>query len=233
MKTKRRGIRILLIVIVCFAVLRLCMPSIVLHFVNKKLAALDGYYGHVDDIDIALYRGAYVVNDIYINKVDSVTKKQTHFFSCPEIDLSVEWSAIFKGKIVAEVEFEKPVVKYTLHKTIGEKTSDTVDFIQLVKDFVPVKINRFSVSGGEVHYVDQNEKPPVDIVLGNISIEATGFTNEPEKTKLLPASIIFKGDLYDGKLVVDVKLDPLSKIPVFDLNAELTQTNLVYLNPFF
>ena len=36
--------------------------------VNNELAHLEEYYGHVDDIDIHLYRGAYEIKDIYIVK---------------------------------------------------------------------------------------------------------------------------------------------------------------------
>src|SRR4051812_13586137 len=78
-------------------ILRLFLPAIVLRYVNKTLADMHGYYGHVTDIDISLYRGAYQINDIYLNKVDSVSKKQTPFFSAGTIDLSVEWRALFQG----------------------------------------------------------------------------------------------------------------------------------------
>jgi hypothetical protein len=29
---------------------------------------MKGYYGHIDDIDVSLYRGAYQINDMFINK---------------------------------------------------------------------------------------------------------------------------------------------------------------------
>lgn len=41
--------------------LRLALPYILLNYVNKQLTKIDGYTGHVDDIDVALYRGAYTI----------------------------------------------------------------------------------------------------------------------------------------------------------------------------
>jgi hypothetical protein len=231
---RKKALFVLVPILILLIIFRLFLPSIILHFANKKLANIQGYYGHVKDIDVALFRGAYVVNDIYLDKVDTLKKDTVDFFSCPQIDLSVEWKALFHGKIVGEVEFIDPDVKYTLDKTVGKKAQkDTVDFIQLVKDFMPLKINRFAIDSGKIHYRDPNSNPKFDISLTNLSVEAIGLTNDPEPGILLPAHIIMNGDLYDGSFNVNVELDPLKKIPTFDLDAQLTKTNLAKMNEFF
>lgn len=99
-KKKRKTLRYLLIFIGIVVVIRLLLPNVVLHFVNKSLSTMKGYYGHVEDIDLALIRGAYKIDSIYINKQDSTTQKQTPFFAASLIDLSVEWKALFKGGIL-------------------------------------------------------------------------------------------------------------------------------------
>lgn len=234
--TKRfRWYRWPLFILLFLVALRIALPYVVLKFANDKLADLDGYYGHIGDIDIALYRGAYVMKNIYIDQIsDDDKKKRTEFFTANRIDFSVEWKALFDGKVVAEVEFDRPVVQYTLHKTIGKNAEpDTTDFIELVKSFVPLKINRFDVLDGEIHYVDPYSTPKVDIPLSEINMQGKGLTNESQPGELLPASIEVTAKLYDGNLDVDVKLDPLTKVPTFDLTANLTQTDLNYFNPFF
>ena len=72
----RKPVKIIIIVIGVLIILRLLLPYIVLHYANKTLADLDGYYGHINDIDISLYRGAYQINDMYLNNVDRRTGKQ-------------------------------------------------------------------------------------------------------------------------------------------------------------
>src|ERR1035437_10159108 len=96
------GIAVLLIII------RLILPYVVLHYSNKTLATMKGYYGHIDDIDLSLYRGAYIINNIYLNKIDSVSKKQTKFFTSRDIDLSLEWGALFHASIVGKLVFDSP-----------------------------------------------------------------------------------------------------------------------------
>jgi hypothetical protein len=231
---RKRRLRIFVITLGILLIIRLCLPYIVLYFINKKLAGLDGYYGHANDIDLALYRGAYVINDVYLKKVDKDTKDTTNFFNAPKIDLSVQWHALFEKKIVAEVEFESPVIQYTMHKTIGKDAEkDSTDLIQLVKDLVPIKINRFAVSNGQIHYKDETKSPVVDVPMTMVTIEAKNLTNKPDTGVLLPATIVMNSRLYDGTFALNVKLDPLNKVPTFDLNATLGNTNMVYLNNFF
>ena len=57
--------------VLILVVLRILIPGMVLRYANKTLAELDGYYGQVEDINIALYRGAYQLDGFYLNKVDS------------------------------------------------------------------------------------------------------------------------------------------------------------------
>ena len=66
-------------VILLLVAVRLALPSIVLHQVNSRLMALEAYDGHVDDIDLALWRGAYRIDGIRIVKTGA--KHPTPFFS--------------------------------------------------------------------------------------------------------------------------------------------------------
>ncbi len=234
LKRRKRKWKVIVVIVGVLLCVRIAMPYVILHYANQKLATLDGYYGHIEDIDLNLYRGAYVINDIYINNVED--KDTTPYFSAPRIDFSVEWDAIFDGKLVGEVEFEKPILNYTLGKEIGkgEIKDDSANFIQLVNDFMPLRINRFSVNNGEIHYIDLGRDPKVDVPLTAVNIVGTGLTNESDTTDTsLPASIKMDAVLHNGKLTVNTLLDPLNKNPTFDLDATLTNTELTHFNNFF
>ncbi|WP_430403190.1 DUF748 domain-containing protein [Fluviicola sp.] len=214
-------------------IFRLLLPYIVLHYVNGKLENLEEYYGHVDDIDIHLYRGAYEIKDIKIlKKVDKGAKKDTiPFFKSPSIDLSIEWSAIFKGSIVGEISVEEPVINFVKDKHKGEDMkADTADFAQLVDDLMPVTINRFDIHNGQVHFRDLEAKPKLDIAMKNINITATNLTNVTDSKELLPATLKATAEAYQGKFVLNAKFDGLAKVPTFDMNVSLNGLHLVLLN---
>ena len=70
----------ILIIIGLFVILiRLLLPHFVLWYANKTLAKMPGYYGHIEDIDLSLYRGAYIIKNIYLNKIEPASKNQTTF----------------------------------------------------------------------------------------------------------------------------------------------------------
>ena len=96
LKKKRLWLPITIIVLLIVA--RLLLPYFVKNYVNKTLANIPGYYGQVEDIDIALWRGAYVIHGLYLNKLDGVT--QVPFLNFEKTDISIEWDAILDGKIV-------------------------------------------------------------------------------------------------------------------------------------
>ncbi|MBI3882720.1 MAG: DUF748 domain-containing protein, partial [Sphingobacteriales bacterium] len=200
---------------------------------NKSLAKVPGYYGHVNDIDLSIYRGAYQINDMYLNKKDSVNGKQTDFFKVRNIDLSVEWRALFKGKLVGKLEFDSPKLIFTKDKTeIGKVAKDTNDFRKILRDFMPLQVNRFEVKNGSIHYVDHTSKPKVGIALTNAFVLAENLTNVIDKNKKLPSTVTAKANAYEGTLSFNMKLDGLAKHPTFDMNAEIKNTNLVLLNDF-
>src|ERR1035437_3976290 len=84
-------------IVVVLIVIRAFLPYIVLHYANKRLAEMPGYYGHIEDLDLNLYRGAYTLKTMYLNKVDSIDKKQIPFFFSQVIDLSLEWPSLLHG----------------------------------------------------------------------------------------------------------------------------------------
>ena len=133
-------------ILILLVIIRLVLPFVVLRLVNDRLTKIKGYYGHVVDIDIALIRGAYQLDSIYLNKVDTISNRQTAFFSASVIDLSVEWKALFKGSIVGEIIIEKPVITFTKDKVEPKSVrEDSSSFKDLKDDLMPLQINRVEI----------------------------------------------------------------------------------------
>lgn len=229
----KKKYKILISVVVLLIIIRLILPYVVLHYANKALANVKGYYGHIDDIDLSIYRGAYIINDIYLNKVDSVSKQQTPFFKSRNIDLSVEWGALFHGSIVGELTFDSPELIFTKDKTdLTDVKKDTTDFRKLLKNFMPLKVNRFEVNDGTIRYADNTSTPKVDIALKQTHILALNLKSVIDDKVELPSTVTAQANAYEGTLSFNMKLNALADNATFDLNAEIKNTNLVLLNDF-
>lgn len=225
---------VVLSIVGILVIARLILPYVVLHYANKSLANMNGYNGHIEDIDIALIRGAYKIDSIYLNKVDSLSGKETPFFAASIIDLSVEWKALFHGSIVGKLDFENPVIRFTKDKVEPKDVQgDSTDFRKLLDDFMPLQVNRFTINNGNVRYKDDTSTPKVDIGLTALNVTALNLKNSYDSAALLPASVAATANVYEGTMTVNVKLNPLAEVPTFDMNAEVKNTNLVLLNEFF
>lgn len=224
----------LLGLLILMIVIRLILPYIVLHLVNKNLSEIKGYYGHVNGIDLAIIRGAYRIDSIYLDKKDTITNKQTPFFASSAIDLSVEWKALFHGSIVGEVILQKPMLRFTKDKVEPKDVArDSSDLKELLDDFMPLQINRCEINQGRIIYIDGKSKPPVDIQMTNVHVVAENLRNSYDSTVVLPSSINATATVYEGLLTFKAKTNPLADDPTFDMSAELKNTNLVKLNDFF
>jgi hypothetical protein len=232
-RKRKKWLQIGLVVLLLLVIFRLILPYVALNYINKSLARIDGYYGHVADLDLALIRGAYVVRDLYINVVDTVTLEQVPFFAAGNIDISIEWKSLFKGRIVSELECDTAILRITDDASEPEKLEkDSSDFRIMLKTFTPLKVNRFEVMNGQIQYLDPDANPPVDISLDHAHILALNLSNV-EDTTLLPANVTATANVYGGEMTFNMRVNALANDPTYDMNLEIKNANLVRMNDFF
>ncbi len=234
MKTLWRSKLFWLVIVLAVAalVVRVMLPIWVRDYVNEKLGTMEEYTGHVADVDLHLWRGAYSVHGIEIKKKgDGVP---VPFLTAPTIDMSIEWKALFDGALVGEIHLEQPKINLVNGKSkattqVGLEQSWT----DKVRDLFPLKINRFTVSGGELHYRDFNRKPRVDVEMDRIRMIATNLTNSRDLSETLHSEIEIAGrPLRAGQLRANIDLDPYAAKPTFAFELEADAIPLVKLNDF-
>ena len=70
---KRHRLRVLMWIVGVVIVIRIVLPYVLLHVVNGRLAHVPGYHGHIADLDLAIIRGAYQIEQFNMERVDSVS----------------------------------------------------------------------------------------------------------------------------------------------------------------
>ncbi|MFN2475243.1 MAG: DUF748 domain-containing protein [Chthoniobacterales bacterium] len=220
------------ILLVAVLIVRAMLPIWVRDYVNRKLSEMEDYRGHVADVDINLWRGAYTIRAVEIKKVSG--NVPVPFFAAPAVDLSVEWKALFHGAFVGEINFEHP--KINLVNAASKANSQAPldePWTEKVRQLFPLKINRFTVNEGEVHYRDFSKKPAVDVVLDRLDVVATNLTNSTKVAETLKANIEMKGrPLREGTFKTEINLDPYAAKPTFAMKSEIDGVPLVKLNEF-
>lgn len=225
-----------LIVLIVLVTIRVALPTIVKKYVNKTLNELDGYSGSVDDIDLNLFRGAYVIKKL--NIVQTGDSIPVPFVAIDQIDLSVHWKALFNGSIVGEVILNKPVVNFAVAEGESEdgkvsQDGSGADWTQTLDDLMPLQINRFEIVNGQINYKDFTSRPKVDISVNDLNLLAQNLGNVKDKKQQLPSSLSMHANSIGGGILnVDAKLNILKKIPDFDIDFEFENVDLTALNDF-
>lgn len=234
---KHRTRKVILIVLGSLLVLliglRIALPYILLRFVNRELQTIPGYTGRVDDIDVHLYRGAYTIKVIRLDKTGG--KVPVPFFSADALDLSVEWSALLHGRFVGKLIVRHPILNFAKGPTKETTQTEipTKPWTKVVGDLMPLKLNRFEIFDGEIHYRDFYSSPKVNIFATDIHILAENLSNAKHQPEELPSTVHATCDgIYGGKAWLEMKLDALNDIPTFSAKAELTDMDITQLNDF-
>ena len=191
---------------------------------------MPGYTGHVDDIDIHLYRGAYVIKSLLLKKKSDPRKYP--FIQIAQSDLSIEWSALFKGRLVGKVILGRPVVNYLSTESMAnEPPKDS--WTKTVKALIPISINSLQVNEGRFDYRQLGKQPNTDFNIDHMRLTALNLANVQKTSDPLPSQVNLTGvSIGSGRLKIAMKVNVLKDIPDFNMGLQLTGTNLLSLNRF-
>ncbi len=228
--------RKLLIAIATIAILllalRIALPSIVQRYVNNKLDESPDYAGQIGDIDIALILGAYSIEDIEVEKIES--EVPVPLFAAREVQFSLLWKALFHGAVVGEAELYAPIINVVDSKDEEKKQDGDVEkFIDVADDLFPLLIDQVEIHDGQLHFQNFDIQPPVDIYLNNIEGVARNLSNSEALTDSPIAHIEITALAMDeSDLAVNAAVDTSKVDPTFDLNLKLLSLPMSHLDDF-
>ena len=223
---------ILLVLVILLLAARLYLPFWLKDYVNEKLNAMDGYRGSVEDIDVQLFRGAYTIKGLDLYKIDKGIPAP--FVAIASSDISVQWGALFHGRIVSDIHLTQPVLNFAVSKS-GQtsQTGTETNWNPLLDALVPIDINIVEIIRGKVTFKDYSAEPPTDIYIRNVNGALTNLRNVSDEKVALPSGIRFTGtSISDGKLSVNGKLNTLTKYLDMDLDTKLEGAQLSGFNSF-
>jgi len=222
------GVLVLLLVVV-----RLFLPSILKRAINERLDQIPAYSGRVEGVGVSVFRGAYSMHGLQLDKREAGETRP--FLSVEHIDFSLAWGQLFRGKVVSEITVLRPRLNFVQGAT---KETSQLDFDrrwqEVINDLFPIEITDFTVNEGEVHFVALERKPPVDVFIRDLHIQARGLRNRPDlDTGDQQATILVEATTPgNGKLALSSELEPLAPDPRFHLKLKIEKLSLPALNQF-
>lgn len=227
----KKGIKIALIVVAAVIAIRLVLPYFVKKYVNKTLNEIEGYNGGVDDIDLHLFRGAYVIKNLKL--LNESTNDTVPVVDIERIDLSVEWRALLHGSVVGQIALINPAINLMPAEEEKDESEEAepVDWTEAMKDLIPLKINRFTVESGKINFIDFQTSPRVDVYLDSLFLSITNISNVESKESRLPSAVNLAASSIGGgmiRLAMDANF--LKKIPDIDGNLSFENIDMAAFN---
>jgi hypothetical protein len=232
MTRRRKAVIVLGVLVLLLVGGRLVMPHAVKDYVNDKLAALDSYHGHVGDIDIHLWRGAYSIDDIVIEKTGAA--RPVPFFKTRRLNFSVEWKSLMKGSVVAEATFEGPELNLVQAESEREsQLGKEENWNARLEELFPFRFNTIEVNEGTVRFVAPGISTRDAITARGVHGSVTNLTNVVESGKATFADFKINATVLEGApAVVAGSVDAFAAQPTFDVNMEVKKVKLPQVNPW-
>jgi hypothetical protein len=219
------------VLVVALIIVRVMLATWVASYVNARIDRMGDYHGHLASVDLHLWRGAYSINNLGIDKRTS--KVPVPLVKAPRIDLSVSWSALFHGAVVAQVVFHEPELNFvdTPGKG-GGQSGQGVDWRAQLEQLFPVRLDEVHVRNGKVHFRNFGSDPPVDLVATNVDGTVRNLSNTRTAAERAASFDLTARILGDAPLTTHAEFDPLGTLRDFNFAVKVSDVDLKKANDF-
>lgn len=235
-KSSRRALALVVGLIVILVAIRAALPGIILKQLNRTLdTAMTDYQGHIKDFDLALWKGTYYIEGLWLRKRSAPAGQ--NLIEIKNIEVDVSWAALFRGHLFLDVQLWEPVI--TLYDSAKpeakQQGTEEKNWTQVLDSLIPFKIQSVQVHDGTFRFRRSDLSPPVEVNLDRIGLQLTNIGNiHSENEQKLPS-----------KLNVDARLQKQSDVSLKGrlrlaqepwaarLRLDLAPFPLASLNDFF
>ncbi|HKY32328.1 MAG TPA: DUF748 domain-containing protein [Candidatus Polarisedimenticolia bacterium] len=194
--------------------------------------SLTGYSAQLDRLDLHVWGGSL---DLYGLTISQDAHPDPPIGEFPRLTASVQWRALLRGRVVADVELERPALMVDLRQ-LQEESADAVPverkgWQEAVEAIYPFKINELRVAGGELVYIDTDPERPLR--LHEVSFTAKDIRNVRSRERTYPSEVMLEALVFDrGRLSLAGHADFLSQPhPGIKGRVILSDVELGYFTP--
>jgi hypothetical protein len=226
-----RGVGIVLLVVaLLLGSGRAILPWAVRDYVNRTLDHNPLYQGNIGKVTIHLWRGAYSIEDVRINKTTG--NVPVPFFAAKRVDFALEWNALRQRKLVGRVLMDQAEINIVDAPDEGEaQTGGGGLWLQMLTDLFPFKINSAVINDGSIHFRAYQAVKPVDVYISQLQATIDNLGNIRDETDPLVATVQAAGLVMDqAKFEFKMTLDPFSYRPTFHMAMRLLGLDVTKLN---
>src|SRR5678815_4748886 len=153
---------------------------------SRVNAALKGYHVSIRHLDFHPFGFSLDLEDVVVRQ-DQVPDPAVA--AIPKLSASVEWRQLIRGRLVGEIEIDRPTVNLNLSQAREEAKDPTPvekkGWQEALEAIYPLKINLFTIRDGTFVYTDAGPFKPLH--LRKVNVEASNIRNVKSKERTYPS----------------------------------------------
>jgi len=226
-------------VIVVWLAVRIFLPTVILHYLNKEIERSENIAGKIEDLQLGIILGKVVFKDIHLEG----RPKKDFELNVARAELDLQWWSLLTGKFKVDVRVGD--VLLVLNMGTPSKKDDDKDkkdenikeaYQKVRREFratLPTYLSSLEINPLNVRIVDQSDMalPIFRILDTRVLLEE--LSNRPEKQDE-PSKLVFEGRTSGkGKFAGYFLFSGVESNPGLKAQMQLSHMDLRFLNPFF
>jgi hypothetical protein len=232
---RRLGRNVLLILfalLILFLAVWYTTPYVLRDYLNKRGAELPDYHLNINWVEIHPWNCSMDLIDLTLAKKATVIP--VPFYRGPRVHIALQWGRVIHLDFLSSITCIRPVVNFVNGPTA--ETSQTIlepAWVQTVQQMVPLRINRFQVIEGDLHYYDFQAQPEINMEMDHFELVADNLVNATKSTSEFPSTVVLSGHPFlVGRMTAELAANVDKKQPTFSEKLRLTNIPAVGLNAF-
>ena len=191
-------------------------------YVERQMnARLQGYSVRIGALDFHPFGFSVDLKDVVILQ-DSYPDPPV--VRVPELSASMQWRALLRGRVVSDIQIERPAVHINLtqvrHEARDEVPVQERGWQEALQAVYPLQINELRVVDGEFTYIDADTRRPLR--LSQVNVRAANIRNVKSEAGTYPSELELHAVLDGvGRIALNGQADFLA-MPHAAVQAELT-----------
>ena len=193
---------------------------------------LKGYTARIQDVDFHLIGFSVTLHNVSVRQ-DAHPEPAVAVI--PRLRASVQWSELFKLKLVSDFQIDQPKIYLNLPQLQKEKTDDVPvtkkGWQEAAEAIYPLKINLLQINDGAFTYIDTDPKRPLQVT--HLFFQANNIRNIRSPERVYPSPVHAEGIIFGtGRGEIDGHANFLA-MPYAGVNTIFTLENvpLDYFRP--
>jgi hypothetical protein len=210
--------------------IRIALPGWVTEFLNRNMEVLGEYQCHIEDVDLHLWRGAYSIRQMTV--VKNTGDIPVPFMDIPELDLALRWSAVLRGKFVAQAILYQPEINFVDGGDRASQSGLGVDWRKQLESLAPFRLDEVQVKDGVVWFRNFSSDPQVDLQANQVQLVVRNLTNIVDEGDRAASFDLAAAVLGHAPLNSEGHFDPFTPYQDFRYRLKIDQIDLTQLNEF-